>query len=153
MAEEDMAEEDMGEEDMVLTLAVGMVPAVDMVPVADMVPVVDMVPVADMVPVVDMVPAAGTAVVEAPAIRRISCADMDITSGTAAGGTMASVRAGSGQMITLSMCGFVFDGCRFGWLGCPSLSESGTAIIWPLADTMTASFPVTNWHPIRRPTY
>jgi hypothetical protein len=113
MAEEDMGEEDMGEEDRVLTLAVDMVPTL----------VVDMVPVVDMVLAVDMVPAAGTSVVEATATRRISCADMDITSGTAAGGTMASVRAGSGQMITLSMCGFVFDGCRFGWLGCPSLGE------------------------------
>jgi hypothetical protein len=115
-------EEDMGEEDMVHTLAV------DMVPVADMVPVVVTVPAVDMVPVVDMVRAAGTSVAAAPAIRRISCADMDTTSGTVGGGIMASARAGYGQMISLSMCGFVFKGRRFGWLDVHPLASVTAAI-------------------------
>jgi hypothetical protein len=93
----------MGEDmaaDMVLTLVADMVPtsAVDMVPA----PVVDMAPMS----VVGMVP---TSAVEAPAIPRISCADMITTSGTAAGGIMASVRAGYGRMTTRSTCGFAFE--------------------------------------------
>jgi hypothetical protein len=45
----------------------------------------------------------------APAIRPASSVGMTTASGTAAGGTTASVHAGCGRMTTPSTCGFVFE--------------------------------------------